>query len=39
MFGFDDEFAAVHPIAEFRRFLVKNYKTSALKRSTGNNEI
>ena len=36
MLGFDAEFAAIHPIAKFRRFLVKNFKKSALNHSTGN---
>ena len=36
MLGFHDEFAAVHSIAKFRRSLVKNFKKSGLKPSTGN---
>ena len=33
MLGFDGEYPAVHPKARFWRFLVKNYKKSAVKHS------
>ena len=34
--GLDGQFPLVHPITKFRRFLLKNYKKSALKHSRRN---
>ena len=33
MLGYDGEYPAVHPIAKFYRFLIKNFKKSGVKHS------